>query len=197
MDETCSTLDAARRLGVSVQTVQRWVDLGRLRAWKTLGGHRRVDLKSVEALMASRHEALTPPAGAGGRALPGARVLVVDDDAAGRELLAALVTHALPAAKVSQVASGFEALIALGLETPDILITDLMMPGMDGIEMLCSIAGAGVARPASIVAVSSHTLDELAARGRLPDGVSFLPKPVEPDALAACLRQADATRLQG
>jgi excisionase family DNA binding protein len=49
-----STVEIARRLGVSIQTVQRWVDAGRLKAWKTLGGHRRIDADSAEALL--RHE---------------------------------------------------------------------------------------------------------------------------------------------
>lgn len=48
---TYSTVEIARRLGVSIQTVQRWVDTGKLKAWKTLGGHRRIDAESAEALL--------------------------------------------------------------------------------------------------------------------------------------------------
>ncbi|XVJ69915.1 MAG: excisionase family DNA-binding protein [Rhizobacter sp.] len=51
---TYSTVEIARRLGVSIQTVQRWVDSGKLKAWKTLGGHRRIDAESAEALLATR-----------------------------------------------------------------------------------------------------------------------------------------------
>ena len=43
-----STAHLARRLGVSVPTVQRWVDLGHVKAWKTVGGHRRIDAESAE-----------------------------------------------------------------------------------------------------------------------------------------------------
>ncbi|MBY0521377.1 MAG: helix-turn-helix domain-containing protein, partial [Sphingomonas sp.] len=39
----CTTRDAAKILGVSVRSVQVWVEKGLLRAWKTEGGHRRVD----------------------------------------------------------------------------------------------------------------------------------------------------------
>ena len=48
---TCSTRDAARLLGVSVRTAQLWVEDGRLRAWKTPGGHRRILVESVERLL--------------------------------------------------------------------------------------------------------------------------------------------------
>ncbi|MFA7239269.1 MAG: helix-turn-helix domain-containing protein [Sulfuricellaceae bacterium] len=46
----CSPGEAAKILGVSPKTVQLWVDAGVLAAWKTVGGHRRVTLESVEKL---------------------------------------------------------------------------------------------------------------------------------------------------
>lgn len=56
MDELlfCSTAEAAKMLGVSVKTVQAWVDKGALVAWKTVGGHRRVLLESIAQLKAAR-----------------------------------------------------------------------------------------------------------------------------------------------
>ena len=48
---TCSTRDAARLLGISVRTAQLWVEEGRLRAWKTPGGHRRILVESVDRLL--------------------------------------------------------------------------------------------------------------------------------------------------
>lgn len=58
-----STTAAARALGVSVGTVQQMVEDGRLRAWKTTGGHRRIDGLSLEALVnePSRSDSLTTP----------------------------------------------------------------------------------------------------------------------------------------
>jgi len=46
----CAPGEAAKILGVSPKTVQLWVDAGVLAAWKTVGGHRRVTLESVEKL---------------------------------------------------------------------------------------------------------------------------------------------------
>ncbi|MEY2842846.1 MAG: hypothetical protein RI920_883, partial [Pseudomonadota bacterium] len=48
-----STTEIAQRLGISTQTVQRWVDTGKLEAWKTLGGHRRIEAESAEHLFRS------------------------------------------------------------------------------------------------------------------------------------------------
>lgn len=49
----CTTTEAARSLGVSVRTIQLWVDSGALQAWKTVGGHRRIPIKSLERLRKS------------------------------------------------------------------------------------------------------------------------------------------------
>jgi len=46
--EFYSTIEAAKLLGVSVRTVQLWVENGSLEAWKTAGGHRRIVAKSVD-----------------------------------------------------------------------------------------------------------------------------------------------------
>ena len=49
----CTTAEAARSLGVSIRTIQIWVDGGVLTAWKTVGGHRRILLDSVERFRVS------------------------------------------------------------------------------------------------------------------------------------------------
>ena len=46
----CTTREAAELLGVSLRTIQLWVDNGVLEAWKTVGGHRRVSRQSIDAL---------------------------------------------------------------------------------------------------------------------------------------------------
>lgn len=59
-DSYLSSRQAAARLGVSIGTIQNMVDSGRLIAWKTVGHHRRVSLRSVEAYLASRPEQQPP-----------------------------------------------------------------------------------------------------------------------------------------
>ncbi len=60
-EEVCSTREAAEILGVSLRTIQVWVDNGILDAWKTAGGHRRVSLRSVGRVMKGQY----PDAGSG------------------------------------------------------------------------------------------------------------------------------------
>ncbi|MFL6626968.1 MAG: response regulator [Burkholderiaceae bacterium] len=175
----------AEMLGVSVQSVQRWVDAGRLKAWKTPSGHRKIDVDSAQALIdAMRSGGGQPPARNAGTS---PRVLVVDDDPAALALVEMLVQEQFPAAVVATARNGFEGLQAMGRMTPDILVTDIVMPHIDGLEMLRHVA-AQDDRPALVIATSFLQQDEVERRGRL-DGVSFLPKPLDADAFQAMLRR--------
>lgn len=193
-----STVEIARRLGVSIQTVQRWVDAGHLKAWKTLGGHRRIEADSAERLL--RHElvvdssagsgdntkAATPKVAATG-ASPS--VLIVDDNEDDREILTHLVASALPEAQIQAVSSGFEALLCIGRQSPDILITDIVMPNMNGFEMLRHLACDCPSRPQTIWAVSNHSYEELATLGDMPRDILFQSKPIDRERFIDSLRR--------
>ena len=182
-----TTIEVAKRLGVSLQTVQRWVDAGHLKAWKTLGGHRRIDADSAEALFKTQTGDAKAAATAGAAVL---RILIVDDNPIDLELMAALARKAMPQEAIELAADGFRALLSVGRALPDVLITDINMPHMDGFEMIRSLAEGRAQSPRTIVAVSSLSPTEMAARGRLLPGVHFLAKPIDEQRLATVLREA-------
>jgi excisionase family DNA binding protein len=172
-----STADVARRLGISIPTVQRWVDAGQLKAWKTPGGHRRIDADSAERLFEG--QALDAPSVAA-RMAEALSVMLVEDNADDREILELLVATALPEARVAVFESGIQALVAIGHKAPDIVITDIVMPHMNGVEMLRQLASQCVVRPRLIVAVSSLTPHQLSRMGELPPEVVYIAKPIDP-----------------
>ena len=183
-----STAEVARRLGVSIPTVQRWVDAGHLRAWKTVGGHRRIEAESAERLFAARDSnAETIEPGNGNASLS---VMLVDDNPDDRDILVALVQTALPGARISIAENGFQALVAIGRAVPDILITDIVMPNMNGVQMLRELSTECEVRPAAIIAVSSKTPAQFAKLGQLPKDVSFVPKPFDQFQVIAALQVA-------
>jgi len=181
-----STAHLARRLGVSVPTVQRWVDLGHLKAWKTVGGHRRIDAESAEAFIRAQMQQRGEP----GEAVAPFSVLVVDDNPDDRDLLCALVEHTVPNARIVVAANGFDALIEVGKSMPDLIVTDITMPHMDGVEMIRHLSTQGDARPPAIVAVSAHSAAHVDQLGGLPAGVRLLSKPVEPARFAETVNTA-------
>ena len=188
--ESYSTLEVARLLQVTVQTVQRWVDAGHLKAWRTVGGHRRIDADSVQQFRASsglvseavevEDNAAPAPAAA---TSAGPLVLVVDDDPGDRELMAYLLRRLRPDWRVKFAENGFAALLAIGKEPPDVLITDVAMPYLNGPAMLRTLFESTEHEGMAILAVSSHSTSEIAALGGLPPGVAFLHKPVNRKAL--------------
>jgi len=178
-----STAEVARRLGVSIPTVQRWVDLGHLKAWKTIGGHRRIEADSAERMFRSQGPA---PARAP------LSVMVVDDNPDDRDVLSALIETALPDAKLSVAENGFQALVAIGQAAPDVLITDIVMPHMNGFEMLREVSTRCAVRPRVIFAVSSQTPQQISQLGGLPIDVNFVSKPIDPASFMDALKAAVA-----
>jgi CheY-like chemotaxis protein len=150
------------------------VDVGRLRAWKTFGGHRRIDAEDANALFCE----YAKRRGTSATQQPTVAVMVVDDNPVDREMAFLLVQAVLPAAEVTKVASGFEALVAMGKQHFDVLVTDVDMPHMNGIEMLRHLVEEVEDRPRFLLATSIHSPDKLRSMGELPAEVTFVPKPL-------------------
>lgn len=171
--DVCSTREAAERLGVSLRTVQLWSEAGLLRAWKTPGGHRRILTASIEELLKRR-------TGVAARRPPGGnfQVLIVEDEPDFRRLFELhLRSWGLPI-HLTSVPSGFDALLQIGASQPDLLITDLRMPGIDGFEMLRALKASGAIGELEIIVVTALTEHTIAERGGLPAGVTVLYKPL-------------------
>lgn len=181
----CTTREAATLLGVSVGTVQLWVENGLLRAWKTTGGHRRVMRDSVDQLLHKESAHAEPtvvvdPLPMQQRPL---EVMVVEDDADLLRLYQAkLARWSLPN-RVTGMSSAVSALLAIGRGGPDLLITDLNMPEMDGFSMLRILRQAPELAHTTIVAVSGLDTLDIAARGGLPPDIRVLAKPIPFDTL--------------
>ncbi|MCX7058013.1 MAG: helix-turn-helix domain-containing protein, partial [Proteobacteria bacterium] len=112
MDENSdfvSTREAADMLGVALRTVQLWVERGSLKAWKTVGGHRRVVRSSVQKLLEERSAAI-----ASGRPAMEFRLLVVEDDPRLRRLYELDVPAWRPTVKLELARDGFEGLLKAG-----------------------------------------------------------------------------------
>ena len=111
------------------------------------------------------------------------RVLLVEDDDDNRELM----TEVLEAAgyQVVTAASGREGLRKLSEQPADVVITDVGMPGMGGLEVARAAKEIVPRVPVVIVTGYAEREDIRSARGREVDAV--LVKPVDPDLLTASL----------
>lgn len=174
----CSTKEAAASLGVSHRTVQLWVENGTLQAWRTAGGHRRITVESVNRLVDGRRIAIgAPPAQASAPALGKPRVLVVDDDPLMLRLYELEMAGWGLDLEVVKANNGFEALIRIGEQRPDLLVSDLNMPGMDGFRMIRTLREDSGTAGMNMIVVSGLDRATIKAMG-LPTDIPVFPKPV-------------------
>ena len=174
LENYCGTTYAARLLGLSVGTIQTLVEKNELQAWKTQGGHRRISLPSI--LQYQRRQNM--PQITAAKADQRLKVLAFDDDPIAREMLKNFATRSDMSLDCTIMASGLEALIDMASIQPDVLIADLNMPGVDGFELLRTLRNNSQFSKMSCLAVSALTQEEINARGGLPEGVIFMPKPL-------------------
>jgi excisionase family DNA binding protein len=182
----CTTREAATLLGVSVGTVQLWVESGLLQAWKTAGGHRRVLRDSVDRLLQKKPASMALVAGPGEATQAESRrlrIVVVDDDEHMLGLYRIQMARWPMAPEVTVFDNAVAALLAIGRSCPDLLVTDLHMPGMDGFNMLRVLSTAPEISKTTIVVASALEATAIEQRGGLPPGVELLPKPVPFDRL--------------
>ena len=184
-----STREAATQLGISLTTAQTMVEKGELSAWKTVGGHRRISVESVEKALQNR--------GQHGARSAGFSILIAEDDPALSTLYEkTMIKWKLPLA-VKVVSNGVEAIIQLERLRPDLLILDLKMPRMGGFELLKLIRSFPEHDAMDIVVASGMDSAEIAKRGGLAPGVTQFPKPVQWPQLRGFVQAAVSRRTLG
>lgn len=188
-----TTRQAADMLGVALRTVQLWVEGGTLSAWKTAGGHRRITRESVQALL-KRQTAARQGSGVADDGPRSFHILVVDDDATMREIMVTVIRSWNLPVTVSTAEDGFAALLCIGETHPDLLLTDLVMPGMDGYRMIRHLRAMPEAHVIDVIAISGQDPAEVFRDGQLPADITLLPKPVPFDRLHVLLQQRIAAR---
>jgi CheY-like chemotaxis protein len=158
--------------------VRKWADGGRVRAFYTPGGHRRFRRSDLEAFLAG-------PRGGPPAKPAGASVLVVDDDAALREFIRANLEGEGYA--VREAGSASEGLAALDEEPPDLILLDVMMPRMDGWEMLRRVQERHGVDAIQVIMYSGKVEEAATAEER--GAQAFIGKPFDPRKLLDATRQ--------
>jgi excisionase family DNA binding protein len=206
-----TTREAALRLGVSLRTVQLWVEASILPAARTPGGHRRIPYNAVEALAMNMGLADQAPASALGTAQVRAigpsmagvqnplvevctpvakpadallKVVVVARDEAWLRACASALEVFGRSVEVHLADNGYVALLMIGRESPQLLVTTLELPGMDGMEMLRTLERCEVLTGLQVLTLMSPEAPAQHVQDTLPAGVEVMPLPVSPEALA-------------
>ncbi len=118
--------------------------------------------------------------------LVGARILVVDDDLGIRQSLAEILRG--EGCEVETAADGSEALSHLESKPFDVVLSDVVMPKMDGYELFCAVRERYPELPVLMMTAFHYDRDHVIKRSRLEglEGVLFK-KPVDPERLRSVL----------
>jgi excisionase family DNA binding protein len=170
---------AAKYLGVAQSTIRKWSDDGKLPAFYTPGGHRRYRRGDLDAFLER--------SGPHGRVRTGPVVLIVDDDPGIRGFVRTSLE--LEGYVVKEAGNADDGLAAIDEEPPDLILLDVMMPRVDGWEMLQRMQerhGVG----AIPVLMFSGKVEEQAEREATARGAhGFIGKPFDPQQLIERAKQ--------
>lgn len=177
-----TTFEAARLCHVSPLSIINWVNAGRLAAFRTPGGHRRIRREDLVLFM--RDNGLPLPdelkQGSGRR-----KVLIVDDEASIRDVLAEHLSNRVNNPyEVLTAADGFEAGRLVASARPEVVLLDLRMPGLDGFQICRTIKADPETAHTVVIAMTGYHSPETEARILECGAIRCFAKPIESAALS-------------
>lgn len=169
----------SRCLGTAISTVNYWIDQGRLKGFRTPGGHRRVRRKDLLEFLQKYHYV---PGGKKERT-----ILVVDDDASLRRALGRLIKSQKIPAKICYAEDGFSAGIQLLSEEPSVVVLDIHLPGIDGFKIMNQIRR--LKDPPAVIAISGESNAALRRKVLENGAAEFFPKPFDKKAFIETIKR--------
>lgn len=176
-----TTGEVSKACEVSLVTVKKWVKQGKLKAFRTPGGHFRVAADEFERFRTKygfSEEPTEPP-----------HILVVDDDPGIVSLVCDALRGIRPPLKLEAAFDGYEGMLKVGTFRPHLLVLDLRMPGVDGFEVCRRIKGDPATRATRILAITGYPEDSAREKAFQSGANAFLTKPFTMKELKAQVRR--------
>lgn len=173
-DSLLTSHQAGSLLQVNPSSINKWVKEGRIPAFRTPGGHRRIRASDLVSFL-TEHQMPVP------RDLEGAskrRALLVDDDTAQLRTIARAFEE-VPSLDLVTCDNAVEALVKVGSFRPHLVILDILMPGMDGFETCERLRQNPETANIDIVLTSGALTDDMVSRAKSIGVAAVMPKPLD------------------
>jgi two-component system response regulator VicR len=154
---------------VNIRTVIRWIETGKLKAYSTPGGHRRVKWSDLINFLTQNRMPIP-------RELEEAKrkkILVVDDD------IVSKILQKVPDVEIRTTSSGFDAGVLVAEWLPDLILLDFIMPDLDGFEVTRKVKSNPRLKKIPIIAVTSITDPEELEKVKSSGVDTLVTKPIE------------------
>lgn len=175
------THDIARVCHVSPPTVGRWIEEGLLPSFTTGGGHRRVWDVDLRAFLITHNIPLPSELAEAGPP----RVLLVDDEPHLCQMMARVLKKHHPIVELREAHDGFEAGRAIAEWKPTLVILDVMLPGLNGLNVCETVKKDPLLSGVRVLVISGQDVEKARAAWRAAGADGFLAKPFRPEELIA------------
>lgn len=172
--DVLTTFEAARICHVSYNTIKNWIKRGLLDAYRTAGGHLRINTENLAVFCREHGIPMDENAGPTRR-----QVLVVDDEESVRVALQDALQNYTEKLDVYTASDGFEAGTLMESIKPDIVILDLVMPGMDGFKVCQSIRRSPALKHVKIIVLTGFASESNVQRVSELGADLCLSKPID------------------
>lgn len=183
-DKALALSAVARRFHVNRKTILRWIKRGKLKGFRTLGGHYRVWSKDLESFL--EKSGVTEEPVSPGMESPGL-IFIVDDDPAYHDPLRMIIEQSFGAVEIRSYENGYQALIDIGRLRPAVILLDIRMPHIDGLEVMKAIEAMNSGYRPRILIISGYIDPPMERRLSGTIAAARLSKPFTADALVTAL----------
>jgi excisionase family DNA binding protein len=179
-------------VGADPSSVNRWIDSGRLKAYRTPGGHRRVLAEDLLVFLSE----LGIPLPAELRPAGSFSLLLLDSEEAGLKNLRRGLLRLERELEIRVCTSALEALIQIGIRRPDALLIEVATGGVDAAEVCRRVKANPETRAVALIASAARPTAQLESKLREAGAIGLLPKPVKPAALLELVRSGVALAVE-
>jgi excisionase family DNA binding protein len=155
--EILTVSQASKYCKVSSKTIINWIDAGYIKAYKTVGGHRRIKKEDLDQFLKEKGMPLPEEAKTTEERK---KILVVDDD----KIIVETIVQALEedefGYEMISASDGFEAGLQVNHFKPDLLILDIMMPDINGYEVCQKVKSSPETKDTKIIVLSAYLDDD-------------------------------------
>ncbi len=174
-DRLLTSHEVGALLQVNPSSINKWVNEGRLAAFRTPGGHRRIRAGDLVVFL-DTHKMPVP------RSLSSAakrRMLVVDDDLPQLQAIQRLLKPHMDRVQVALVGNGIDALVQVGAFKPHLIVLDVFMPELDGLEVCRRLKANPDTREIDVIVTSGSFTPALEENAVSAGALRCLPKPID------------------
>lgn len=171
-----TSFQVAKLCGVSPSTVIHWVNIGSLPAFRTPGGHRRVQAQDLLEFV--KKYKMPVPEELTGAGMPRKKVLIVDDEPAVAGMIKRAFSRKEELFEARAITDGIEALMVIGKWLPDLVVLDAVMPVVDGLRVCATLKNDPQTRHIKIIAITGKRLGDSDREFLQKNADAFYTKPL-------------------